>query len=170
MTTTTHHNQRSTLEPSTFNEADLDLLSSFLHRTPNGTERTPPALLSPDGKKQVIPFPLYETLTTIVDALAHHQAVSIIPTNTKLTTQQAADYLHISRPTLVKILETGTIPFTTVGRHRRVLLTDLISYEENLRTERKTFLEEQTQESAADGSYFDAPAGFEQTRTLTEEA
>lgn len=167
--TTTQQGQRSTLEPSTFNEADLELLSSFLHRTPSGTERTPPALLSPDGKKQVIPFPIYETLTTIVDALARNQAVSIIPTNTKLTTQQAADYLQISRPTLVKALEAGAIPFTLVGRHRRVLLADLIRYEENLRAERRAFLQEQTQESAAEGSYFDTPASFD-TRTFTEES
>lgn len=165
----TQQHQRSTLEPSTFEEADLELLSSFLHRTPNGTERTPPALLSPDGKKQIIPFPIYETLTTIVDALARNQAVSIIPTNTKLTTQQAADYLQISRPTLIKALESGAIPFTLVGRHRRVLLTDLIQYEENVRAERKAFLQEQTRESARDGSYFDVPASFN-TRTSTEES
>lgn len=168
--TTISQNQRATLEPSTFNEADLELLTSFLHRAPNGVERTPPALLAPDGKKQVIPFALYETLTAIVDALHQNKGVSIIPTNTQLTTQQAADYLQISRPTLVKILEAGTIPFTTVGRHRRVLLTDLIRYEENLRTERKTYLSEQTHQAAAEGSYFDVPAGFAETRTSGREA
>lgn len=168
--TTTNQDQRSTLEPSTFNEADLELLASFLHRTPTGVERIPPALLSPDGKKQIIPFPIYETLTTIVDALRHNKAVSIIPTNTQLTTQQAADYLHISRPTLVKILEAGIIPFTTVGRHRRVLLSDLIRYEENLHKERKNFLQEQTYRASAEGNYFDAPAGFTQTRHCGEES
>lgn len=158
--------QRSTLEPSTFKESDLELLVSFLHRTPTGTERNPPALLSPDGKKQVIPFALYETLTTIVDALHQNKGVSIIPTNTQLTTQQAADYLQISRPTLVKILEKGIIPFTTVGRHRRVFLTDLMDYENTLRKERKNYLQEQTHQAA--DSYFDAPAGFTQTRLTTE--
>lgn len=162
--TVTQHNQRSILEPSTFHEADLELLFSFLHSASTEGEGAQPALLSPDGKKQVIPFPLYDTLTTIVDALAHNKAVSITPTDTKLTTQQAADYLQISRPTLVKILESGDIPFTTVGRHRRVLLADLIQYEEKERRERKAFLQEQTQESSADGSYFDLPPSFAQTR------
>lgn len=162
-------NRRSTLDPSTINDSDLELLSSFLRRAPNGVERTPPALLSPDGKKQVIPFPIYEILTEIVDSLARNQAVSIIPTNTKLTTQQAADYLQMSRPTFIKVLEAGAIPYEFVGRHRRVLLTDLIRYEEDLRAERKAFLKEQTQESAADNSYFDVPAHFE-TRTSAEES
>lgn len=160
--------ERATLEPSTFNDTDLELLSAFLHRTPSGTERMQPALLSPDGKKQVIPFPLYETLTKIVDALRQNKGVSIIPTNTQLTTQQAADYLQISRPTLVKILEAGAIPFTTVGRHRRVLLTDLVKYEEQLRAERTAFLKDQTRVAAADGSYFDVPEGFERTRIADE--
>lgn len=145
-------NQRITLEPSTFNETDLDLLVSFLHQAPRTVERTPPALLDPDGKKQIIPFALYETLTTIVDALHQNKGVSIIPTNTQLTTQQAADYLQISRPTLVKILESGTIPFTTVGRHRRVLLADLIGYEDQLRRERRSYLKSQTQQATADNS------------------
>lgn len=30
--------------------------------------------------------------------------------------------------------------FSSAGRHRRVLLPDLVKYEENLRTERKAFL------------------------------
>lgn len=155
MTTTSTH-QRATLEPSMFEESDLELLASFLHRTPSGTKRTPAALLAPDGKKQVIPFALHEALTTIVDALRQNKGISIIPTNTPhLTTQQAADYLQVSRPTLVKILESGTIPFTTVGRHRRVLLTDLIRYEDQLRRERRSYLKSQTHQATADNNYFD---------------
>lgn len=136
--------QHTTLEPSTFTKTDLEPLVSFLHRIPSGAEKTPPALLAPDGEKRVIPLALYEALVTIVDALHQHKGVSIIPTDTHLTTQQAADYLQISRPTLVKILEAGTIPFTTVGRHRRVLLTDLIQYEEKLSRDRKSYLKNQT--------------------------
>lgn len=68
---------------------------------------------------------------------------------------------------LVKI-HTGTIPFTTVGRHRRVLLTGLVEYEKNLRAERKAYLKEQAQLAAQGESYFDVPAGFENTRASGE--
>jgi excisionase family DNA binding protein len=37
-----------------------------------------------------------------------------------LTTQQAADYLGYSRPTLIKLLEKFAIPVSKVGRHRKV--------------------------------------------------
>lgn len=69
---------------------------------------------------------------------------------------------------LVKILDAGTIPFTTVGRHRRVLLTGLVEYEKNLRAGRKAYLKDQTQQAAQDESYFDAPAGFQDTRSYSE--
>ena len=52
----------------------------------------------------------------------------VAPYDTTLTTQDAADYLGVSRPTLVKLLEQGDIPFTRIGRHRRVTLSDLQHY------------------------------------------
>lgn len=109
-------------------------------------------------------IPLYDTLIKIVDALRHNKGVSVIPTDTKLTTQQAADYLQISRPTLIRILTAGTIPFTTVGRHRRILLTDLMEYEDNLRKDRKEHLRALTQQASENSNYFDLPADFTDTR------
>lgn len=80
-----------------------------------------------------------------------------MPTNAQLTTQQAADHLGISRSTLVKLLDHEDIPFSTVGRHRRVLLIDLVAYEENLTRCRRVCLREATREAATDGSYFQVP-------------
>lgn len=59
-------------------------------------------------------------LSKILDCLASGQRVDVVPVAEMLTTQQAATLLDVSRPTLVKMLESGLIPYEQPGVHRRV--------------------------------------------------
>jgi excisionase family DNA binding protein len=79
-------------------------------------------------------------LRDVVDALARGQAITVAPRDLTLTTQEAADLLGISRPTLVKLLERGEIPFDQPGRHRRVKLTDVLDYQQRARRQRREAL------------------------------
>lgn len=45
--------------------------------------------------------------------------ITVVPQTQRLTTQEAADFLGISRPTLVKLLDQEKIPYQQPGRHRR---------------------------------------------------
>jgi excisionase family DNA binding protein len=71
------------------------------------------------------------------------RAVTIVPTEEMLTTQRAADFLNVSRPHLIKLLESGDMPHTMVGRHRRIRAQDLFDYKKKKRdAERAKALEE----------------------------
>jgi excisionase family DNA binding protein len=127
----------------------LDELLELLRRMGSGR---PAELVGPDGTRLPLPTPVYEVLSEVVQAMARGQAVTIAPHNQRLTTQEAADLLGISRPTLVKMLDDGRIPFEQPGRHRRVLLRDVLAFQDNRRAEREAALNELIEASEeADG-------------------
>ncbi len=59
--------------------------------------------------------------------------MTVAPQSQTMTTQQAAELLGVSRPTLVRLLETGRIPYERAGTHRRVLLRYVLAYREQRR-------------------------------------
>jgi excisionase family DNA binding protein len=99
-------------------------------------------LIAPDGHELPLPPSMYEILCRAAHQLAAGLAVSIVPIGTKLSTQQAADLLGVSRPHVVKLLDSGEIPHTKTGKHRRVLLTDVLTYRDRLTARRADALDE----------------------------
>lgn len=79
-------------------------------------------------QRLILPTSALELLATILQHMRKGKTVSIVPNETEVTTQKAAEYLNCSRPFLVKLLEEGEIPYTRIGRHRRVLFSDLEAY------------------------------------------
>jgi excisionase family DNA binding protein len=67
-------------------------------------------------------------LKAVVTGMAQGMAMTLVPSGHEMTTQQAAEILHISRPSLIRLLEDGTIPFHKVGTHRRINVEDLLRY------------------------------------------
>lgn len=145
-----------TFLPSQDLEGLLDL-SKFL-----GGVDAPAALVGADGQVVELPEYVFDVLRTVVFAMQEGKAVSVVPQSQMLTTQQAADYLGISRPTLVKLLESGQLEYSRpgAGRHRRVKLADLLDYEEKHRTKRRSRLAETTKESYESGLYEDDVADY----------
>ncbi|WP_369056113.1 helix-turn-helix domain-containing protein [Kineococcus terrestris] len=87
-----------------------------------------PLTLRAGRRCAAVPPELAVALRAAVTALQHGEAVTITPHDALLTTQEAADVLGVSRPTLVRLLESGALPFTQPGRHRRVRLEDVLAY------------------------------------------
>lgn len=99
-------------------------------------------LIAPDGHELPLPASMYEVLRQAAHQLAAGLAVSIVPIGTKLSTQQTADLLGVSRPHVVKLLEQGEIPYTRTGKHRRVLLSDVLAYRDRQAGRRSEALDE----------------------------
>lgn len=98
------------------------------------------ALVDPEGNERQIPNEIFRILDQVTNALASGEGITVVPQGMTMTTQQAADYLGISRPTLVRLLEGGEIEYQQPGRHRRVRLDDLVAYQDAFRSERREAL------------------------------
>lgn len=140
--------ERTVLPPS-----DPTDLARFAHGLASVRSPLRAKLVGPDGTQIEIPEELYGVLVDVVSALSQGMAISIAPHNTMLTTQEAADLLNISRPTLVRLLTEGCISYTMRGRHRRVLLRDILDYQERTRRERRQTLDEMAADAEEDGLY-----------------
>jgi len=77
-----------------------------------------------------VPTAALHLLVNILDEFASGNAVEVVPIHSKLTTQEAANLLNVSRPYLIKLLEEGKLPFHYVGSHRRIRFDDLIAFRE----------------------------------------
>lgn len=75
-----------------------------------------------------VPRSALAALAQVLDSFAHGEGVTVLPSQAELTTQQAADALHVSRPFLIGLLDAGHIEYRTVGTHRRVKAASLIRY------------------------------------------
>ena len=82
----------------------------------------------PTGKNPVPPAGAVKLLQAILEDMALGRAVTVVPQNAELTTQQAAEALNVSRPFLVQLLEQKKLPFRLVGTHRRVRFEDVLRF------------------------------------------
>ena len=112
-----------------------------------------PVVVTAAGERYELTTGMADMLVNLLRILANGQAVTIVPRHRLLTTQEAADLLNISRPTLIKILERGDVPYEMRGRHRRIRLDDLLAYQVKLHEQRAEALDEMTRSAQEEGLY-----------------
>jgi excisionase family DNA binding protein len=101
--------------------------------------------------------PLPQALRNVLMQAAHEllvgNRVSVIPIGAELTTQQAAEFLNMSRPFLVQLLEAGAMPYHMVGTHRRIRFEDVAAYRTARSAKRRRALSELAVEAQEQGAF-----------------
>lgn len=110
-------------------------------------------IVGPEGERLSLPDTALYVLERAAEILARGDAIAIVPVDTQLTTQQAADMLNVSRQYLVRLLDAGTIPCTRTGKHRRVRAGDLLAYKQRRDQDRAAAFDELAAISEELGGY-----------------
>lgn len=116
---------------------------------------TPPKLVFGDGRQIELPPSVLQPLQFVLHHMARGDAISLVPMNKMLTTNQAAEILNVSRPFLTKLLGDRVIPFTKIGTHHRLRMKDVLQYKERRDRQMLATLDEIAAEAQEAGNYFD---------------
>lgn len=88
-----------------------------------------------------------QLMLKVFERVADGQPFYILSTDQELTTAEAAQILNVSRPYVVRLLEEGKLPFHLVGTHRRITLTDVLSFKSVQRQKSLEIMRELTAEA-----------------------
>ena len=139
------------VSPAATDVDELARVLSFIeaHEARHGSSPAPAFFLSGAGKHDRVELTeqLHAILKQVVQALSHGQSISILTRDQEISTQQAAEILGLSRPTVVKLIDDGELSAHVPGAVRRKLrLADVLAYREELRTRRNRFITESSAE------------------------
>lgn len=112
-----------------------------------------PVLVGPNEERLELPPEVLEILRTVLETLSQGLAITMTPQRMVLSTHEAAEILKVSLPTLVRLLESGELPFEQPGRHRRIRLADALAYDERARRQRAAALDQMVADASAAGLY-----------------
>lgn len=94
-----------------------------------------------EGARVELPESVYRVLVRAVDALSQGKGITVALQEPQLTTQQAADLLGVSRPTVIRLIESGDLQAERVDSRRRLTLGDVLAYRELRRAKQYAMLD-----------------------------
>ena len=100
-----------------------------------------PEIEMEEAKERIkIPVKALQLLAKILKETSQGKPVSIVPIATEITTQAAAELLGCSRPHVIKLLESGEISYTKIGKHRRIKYQDIVDYRRKMKAKQRQLL------------------------------
>lgn len=102
------------------------------------------SVIDKQGQKHEVTLPVsaLKLMVEVLTQLGQGNSVNITPIQAELTTQDAADLLNMSRPTLIKLLDAGELPFSRTGNRRKVPFAAVLAYKQKVQAQRIDALDE----------------------------
>lgn len=131
---------RNTLVPANADADSITQLYTLLTRDRAAGQDLLVSLAAPSDSNSfaMMPGSMAELFVSMVTALHAGQPITFVPQNATLTTQEAADVLGMSRPTVIKLIDAGDLSCERVGTHRRIPVRDVLA----LRDQRRAAVQE----------------------------
>jgi len=118
---------------------DASFVAKLRHELEGAGE--PVRLLVGNSARELPPL-VSRLVMEVLEETSAGRAVSIVPTEAEVTTQEAARILNVSRPFLVGMIDKGILPSRMVGNQRRLPLQAVLDYKADNRAKRKAVLDE----------------------------
>lgn len=136
---------------------EINLAKEISHTLSRAIKGRRSITLRLSGSKNELRLPASATplLVEMLDQMGKGKTVKVLAADTEISTQRAANLLHVSRPFLIDLLEKKQIPFRRVGSHRRVRLADVLAYKQQTDEQRLAALDELTRMSQELGLGYD---------------
>jgi len=92
-----------------------------------------------------VPPQILRVLGQTLGLMARHQPIVLVPEKQELSTVEAANFLNVSRPFVIKEIEAGRLIHRMVGTHRRIRFADLMDYTKTMRAQQQAALDKKAE-------------------------
>lgn len=84
------------------------------------------------GKAPVLHLPprALRFFADVLRQMARREPMVLLPQKLEVTTQEAAAFLNVSRPFVIKEIEEGRLKHRLINRHRRIEFQELVRYQQ----------------------------------------
>jgi excisionase family DNA binding protein len=117
----THGVSTTGVETFDLDESDRQIVAAIDDDAPEIRIRVGNIDLPPEANRAV---------RRLLHDLATGRTVHLVPDDAELTTQQAADFLDLSRTFVVRLIDEGKLAAHFAGSHRRLRAADVLAYRE----------------------------------------
>jgi excisionase family DNA binding protein len=104
------------------------------------------------GDMEALPHGFAQLVASILEEVALGHTVALVSETEEISTTAAAELLGVSRPHVVKLIDSGLLPARMAGSHRRIRMTELAAYKRSV-DRRHAFLDELMAETEEMGLY-----------------